>query len=69
MASFIAKLFGGGKKKSTPTPAPVPEKTPTPISASDRRGKARRSKTQYTGALGLSEKQRSGQVLKTLTGQ
>jgi len=70
MASFISRLFGGGKKKKQPAPsAPAAASTkPTPRKEgrSMRPGKA--SQTVYTKALGISQAEKSG-YNKRLVGQ
>jgi len=75
MASFIRKLFGGGKK---PKPAPAPKPKPAPAlkakadpakqtADSNRRGRAR-NRTVHTDVLGLSSGQKSGLQRKYVTG-
>ena len=69
MASFISRLFGGGKKKSAPAPAaaPVAKAAPKKEGRSFRPKKASRS--VYTSALGLTNAEKSGMAIKTMLGQ
>ena len=83
MASFIRKLFGGGGGGGgSPAPAPKPKPAVIPkqqpnspeqadggtIKKTGLRG-GKKTRTNYTSPLGLSERDKSGIALKQLTGQ
>jgi hypothetical protein len=71
MASFVRRLFGGGKKPK-PAPAAAPKPKPQPVGgvnqAGSRGSNRPKGKTTYTSSLGLTPEQRSGITLKSLTG-
>lgn len=63
----------GGKPPSQPKP-PAPPPPPTPKEIDDKRkdekkARGKKTKTDFTGKLGLSNQQKSNTALKNLTGQ
>lgn len=71
--SMLGKAMSGGGGGSAPAALPAPPSVDRSAqiakeSVDKKRRAVSRNKTVYTGALGVSEEQKSGIALKTLTG-
>lgn len=71
--SMVGKAMSGGGGSSAPAALPAPPSqdraAQTAKESIDKKRRAQsRNKTVFTGALGVSEEQKSGIALKTLTG-
>lgn len=67
MASFIARIFGGGEKKSE-APAPQPAPAPAPVEPAPVTSPAvqARAKTESRYAGGLKSKREEAEIAKKM---